>query len=206
MSSENSTDSYETEKDDDASNSTERWEKELAKKYYEKLFKEYAIADLSRFKEHKVGLRWRVEKEVVSGKGQFICGGKGCEAKEALQSFEVNFVYVEQEARKNALVKVRLCPSCAQKLNHKHLNKRKREEKKAKKKQSKLEKKQKKKARAQDPQIDAEKGQEAGASEAKEELPQPQGAVTSDAWRSKPIEEPKDKEQEFEEYFRGLFP
>lgn len=30
-------------------------EKELAKKYYDKLFKEYCIADLSRFKENKVG-------------------------------------------------------------------------------------------------------------------------------------------------------
>lgn len=29
-------------------------EKELAKKYYDKLFKEYCIADLSRFKENKV--------------------------------------------------------------------------------------------------------------------------------------------------------
>lgn len=32
-------------------------EKELAKKYYDKLFKEYCIADLSRFKENKVGNR-----------------------------------------------------------------------------------------------------------------------------------------------------
>lgn len=31
-------------------------EKELAKKYYDKLFKEYCIADLSRYKENKVGL------------------------------------------------------------------------------------------------------------------------------------------------------
>lgn len=30
-------------------------EKELAKKYYDKLFKEYCIADLSRYKENKVG-------------------------------------------------------------------------------------------------------------------------------------------------------
>lgn len=26
--------------------------------------------------EGKVGLRWRIEKEVVSGKGQFACGAK----------------------------------------------------------------------------------------------------------------------------------
>jgi Folate-sensitive fragile site protein Fra10Ac1 len=30
--------------------------KRLAKKYYEKLFKEYCIADLSRYKENKVML------------------------------------------------------------------------------------------------------------------------------------------------------
>ncbi|XP_069913706.1 protein FRA10AC1 isoform X7 [Oryctolagus cuniculus] len=74
------------------------WEKRLAKKYYDKLFKEYCIADLSRYKENKgnwhgatgvvealllassellwpsltgwkFGFRWRVEKEVISGKG-----------------------------------------------------------------------------------------------------------------------------------------
>ncbi|KAG8008709.1 Protein FRA10AC1-like protein, partial [Nibea albiflora] len=44
------------------------WEKELAKKYYDKLFKEYCIADLSRYKENKFGFRWRTENEVVSGK------------------------------------------------------------------------------------------------------------------------------------------
>ncbi|XP_066095530.1 protein FRA10AC1 isoform X3 [Saccopteryx bilineata] len=45
------------------------WEKRLAKRYYDKLFKEYCIADLSRYKENKFGFRWRVEKEVISGKG-----------------------------------------------------------------------------------------------------------------------------------------
>lgn len=30
------------------------WERRLAKKYYDKLFKEYAITDLSRYKENKV--------------------------------------------------------------------------------------------------------------------------------------------------------
>lgn len=41
-----------------------------------KLFKEYAIADLSRYKEGRVGLRWRTQEEVVSGRGQFVCGAK----------------------------------------------------------------------------------------------------------------------------------
>lgn len=38
--------------DDDTPDDT--WEKRLAKKYHDKLFKEYCIADLSRYKENKV--------------------------------------------------------------------------------------------------------------------------------------------------------
>ena len=30
------------------------WDKQLAKKYYDKLFKEYCLADLTRYKENKV--------------------------------------------------------------------------------------------------------------------------------------------------------
>lgn len=48
------------------------WEKKLAKRYYDKLFKEYCICDLSRYRENKVALRWRVEKEVIDGKGQIL--------------------------------------------------------------------------------------------------------------------------------------
>jgi len=38
------------EDEDDA----ESWDKRLAKKYYDKLYKEYCLADLSRYKENKV--------------------------------------------------------------------------------------------------------------------------------------------------------
>ncbi|KAG8523531.1 Protein FRA10AC1 [Galemys pyrenaicus] len=107
------------------------WEKRLAKKYYDKLFKEYCIADLSRYKENKVffldiledsyskrlssfGFRWRIEKEVISGKanvpslftGQFFCGNKYCEKKDDLKSWEVNFGYIEHGEKRNALVKL----------------------------------------------------------------------------------------------------
>ncbi len=51
-------------------------------------------------------MRWRIEKEVVAGIGQFICGAKKCEHKEALASWEVNFSYVEGGVKKNALVKL----------------------------------------------------------------------------------------------------
>ncbi|XP_023329740.1 protein FRA10AC1 homolog isoform X2 [Eurytemora carolleeae] len=55
------------------------WEVQLARRYYDKLFKEYCIIDLSRYKENKFGMRWRLEKEVVLGKGQFVCGNKKCD-------------------------------------------------------------------------------------------------------------------------------
>ncbi|XP_074320993.1 uncharacterized protein LOC141657607 isoform X2 [Silene latifolia] len=43
-------------------------EQRLVKRYYDKLFKEYCIADMSKYKTGKIGLRWRTEKEVMSGK------------------------------------------------------------------------------------------------------------------------------------------
>jgi protein FRA10AC1 len=77
------------------------------------LFKEYVITDLSRYEEGKVGFRWRIEREVFSGKGQFICANKTCENTEKLVSYEVNFSYFEHDVSKNALVKCRLCPDCS---------------------------------------------------------------------------------------------
>ncbi|CAM6107569.1 unnamed protein product [Calypogeia fissa] len=94
------------------------WEQRLAKRYYDKLFKEYCIADMSRYKESKIGLRWRSEKEVISGKGQFICGNKKCNETDGLRSYEVNFAYTESGESKQALVKLRVCPECAYKLNY----------------------------------------------------------------------------------------
>ncbi|XP_076631776.1 protein FRA10AC1 homolog [Colletes latitarsis] len=94
------------------------WGARLAKKYYDKLFKEYCIADLTYYKHNKVALRWRTEKEVVVGKGQFECGNKKCKEKEGLKSWEVNFGYLEHGEKKNALVKLRLCPECSVQLNY----------------------------------------------------------------------------------------
>lgn len=59
----------------------------------------------------KIALRWRIEKEVVNGKGQFVCGNKVCDEKAELKSWEVNFAYVEQGEKKNALIKLsKYCP------------------------------------------------------------------------------------------------
>lgn len=107
--------------EDDAVDSL--WEKRIAKKYYDKLFKEYCICDLSRYKENKVAMRWRIEAEVISGKGQFQCGNKKCGNTESLRSWEVNFGYVEHGEKKNALVKLRLCLDCSYKLNYHHKRK-----------------------------------------------------------------------------------
>ena len=43
----------------------------------------------------------------VSVAGQFVCGSKKCAEKEGLRSWEVNFAYIEQGEKKNALVKLR---------------------------------------------------------------------------------------------------
>lgn len=99
------------------------WEEELAKKYYDKLFKEYCICDLSKYKENKVALRWRTKNEVVLGAGQFSCAEKKCDAKEHLKTWEVNFCYLENNEKKNALVKIKLCEDCSAKLNY-HSKKR----------------------------------------------------------------------------------
>ncbi|GBP85404.1 Protein FRA10AC1 [Eumeta japonica] len=88
----------------------------------------------SSAKSLEVALRWRVEREVVIGKGQFQCGDKRCNNDKDLKSWEVNFAYVEDNERKNALVKIRLCPDCSQKLNYKS---KKREIKRLKKSQKK---------------------------------------------------------------------
>lgn len=105
------------------------WEERLAKKYEEQLYKEYCIADLSHYKDGKCGLRWRTETEVRNGKGERICGCSSCDATNALTSFEVNFAYKERGEGKNALVKVKLCPRCAVKLNWKKAKKQKTEPK-----------------------------------------------------------------------------
>ena len=107
----------------DESEKADSWEKRLAKVYYDKLFKEYAISDLSKYKENRFAMRWRTESEVVEGKGQFVCGSKHCSAREGLRSWEVNFGYVEQGQKKNALVKLRLCKECSRKLNYHHKRK-----------------------------------------------------------------------------------
>lgn len=202
------------------------WEKELAKKYYDKLFKEYCIADLSRYKENKFGFRWRTENEVVSGKGQFQCGHKRCENQEGLKSWEVNFAYVEQGEKRNALVKLRLCPECSFKLNYHH----KRKEVKAKKKtksfseenqeppQKKRTKKRKRSSshskkhkhkhkRHRERSASSSSSEESQNSDKDSEAgSESEGQSEADHWRGPaPAVEEKSREEEFDDYFEDMF-
>ena len=87
-----------------------------AVRYYQQLYREYAIMDLTHFQDTKIGMRWRLEREVIEGKGETICCVKGCHAREALNSYEIPFCYEEDGARKTELVKARVCPACLSKL------------------------------------------------------------------------------------------
>ena len=49
---------------------------------------------LLRYREGKIALRWRVESEVLEGKGQFVCGELSCGERSGLASYEVNFACV----------------------------------------------------------------------------------------------------------------
>ncbi|XP_068161020.1 protein FRA10AC1 [Antennarius striatus] len=196
------------------------WEKDLARKYYDKLFKEYCIADLSKYKENKFGFRWRIENEVISGKGQFQCGNKRCDRQEGLKSWEVNFAYVEHGEKRNALVKLRLCPECSYKLNY-HL---KRKEVKAKTKtkrsaeenQEPLQKKRKKRDRSsshskkQKHKRHRERSTSPSSSEASQDSgkagDEPEGLSETDHWRGPaPAVEEKSRDEEFDDYFEDMF-
>ncbi|KAF4085321.1 hypothetical protein AMELA_G00117030 [Ameiurus melas] len=196
------------------------WEKELAKKYYDKLFKEYCIADLSRYKENKFGFRWRIESEVISGKGQFLCGNKRCEKNEGLKSWEVNFAYVEQGEKRNALVKLRLCPECSFKLNYHHKRKEVKVKKKCrpvgngdgsqakkskhKSKQKRKEKHKHKKRRKEHSSSSSEDSH--GSTKDSESVEEAEGPSESEFWKGPaPALEEKSREEEFDEYFEGMF-
>ena len=98
--------------DDDEANAGD-WGVRMARKYWNKLFKEYAICDLTLYITGRIGMRWRVEKEVILGKGQFVCGNKHCDSTIDLHSYEVPFTYMEKGISKTELVKCRVCLACA---------------------------------------------------------------------------------------------
>ncbi|XP_070507632.1 protein FRA10AC1 homolog [Chironomus tepperi] len=181
------------------------YEERLAKKYYDKLFREYAICDLSRYKENKIGNRFRVEKEVIVGKGQFICGEKLCSENTNLRSWEVNFAYTEKGDRKNALVKIRLCDSCSEKLNY-HSKKR---EIKRLKKQHKSKSSGTKEPSIRGSTIDPQSPSTSQRiSQEREESPNRQEQIDpiddDDLWKRKSGPEIRGRDEEFDEYLADL--
>lgn len=212
---------WEDEDGDEVETKGLKWEQRIAKKYWDKLFKEYAICDLTQYKKNRIAFRWRIEKEVVDGKGQFICGQKKtCNLKEGIRTWEVNFGYTEDEKKKFALVKVRLCAECSAKLNH---NKKYREVRREQNRLAIL--------REKEERLDAkrtEKARKRKSSKEQKEEPKEKRKMTEKEQREKikddeaelgksdddadaiwerpaAVEEDKTKEQEFDEYFQDLF-
>jgi len=188
------------------SEAEESWEVQLAKRYYDKLFKEYCIIDLSRYKENQFGMRWRVEAEVVTGKGQFVCASKKCQERKKLRTWEVNFGYSEHGEKKNALVKCRLCFECSYKLNYHHkkkeLTKKKKKNKKKRRSRSSSSSDSEsdyrsRKRKAAEEKLEKEKAEKVEAELEKE---------ASNLW-SKPAEKEEEKTREdvFDEFLGDLF-
>jgi protein FRA10AC1 len=174
------------------------WEKRLAKRYYDKLFKEYAIADLSRYRENKIALRWRTQHEVVSGKGQFVCGARKCSERAGLKSWEVNFGYVEHGEKRNALVKVRLCAPCSAKLNYR-TQRRKAKARKEADAEARAESKGRGNTRGNDGDVEARAADTASASGS--------GADASSVWGAARADKDEEELQaeDFDKYFDDMF-
>ncbi len=67
--------------DEEAKQHGSTWQDRMVRHYHSHLYKEYVLADLSRVLEiGKVGLRWRTEDEVKSGRGFRSCGNLRCQS------------------------------------------------------------------------------------------------------------------------------
>ncbi|GBE87876.1 hypothetical protein SCP_1201010 [Sparassis crispa] len=114
------------------------WDEQLAKKYYQSLYREFAVCDLKHYKSGNFSLRWRTESEVISGAGETTCGNTRCPlhtesgmrertVTPSLQTLELPFSYIEEGENKFALVKVVLCAKCQKKLVWKRTKEREEE-------------------------------------------------------------------------------
>ncbi|KAJ8906338.1 hypothetical protein NDN08_002831 [Rhodosorus marinus] len=102
--------------DDDVPLEEMSYEEKLARKHYDRMFKEYAIANLSRYRDGLLGLRWCTEEEVRTGKGSQVCGEERCRRSNGLLTFEVPFSYEEKRTKKTTLVKLSLCSKHSRRL------------------------------------------------------------------------------------------
>lgn len=153
-----------------------------------------------------------LSKRFVRYTGQFICGNKHCDAKEDLKSYEVDFCYSEAGETKNALVKLRLCPDCAYKLNYKKEKQKKKEEKKRKRKAEKEERKLRKRLRKEGredelEELERRKRQEEEEREEREraerelkETAEKEAEAAKNVWRkdTAQVEQSKNRSDEFE--------
>ncbi|KAF9223789.1 hypothetical protein BS17DRAFT_781196 [Gyrodon lividus] len=107
-------------RDDTEAEASTSWNDQLAKKYYDSLYREFAICDLKHYKSGNFALRWRTETEVLDGTGETSCANARCEHHRSssleLTALELPFAYEERGAPKEALVKIVLCPRCVRKL------------------------------------------------------------------------------------------
>ena len=152
-------------------------------------------------------MRWRTQKEVVAGKGQFACGSVKCDCDQGLNSFEVNFGYLESvhhadgsttKEKKNALVKLRLCMECAYKLNYRKIQEKKR---------IKLEEKAEDQEDGVSKEEPVETKEEEEPTESKNERDQELDNDPSRIWSQEaPTEESAElsRDQEFDAYFADL--
>eukprot|EP00842_Homolaphlyctis_polyrhiza_P004815 jgi/Hompol1/5334/HPOL_001944-RA len=145
-------------KDPEAQSSSTSWEARVAKKYEDQLFREFCLADMSRYEEGKIAMRWRTKSEVLSGKGKDICGNVACSATADLKSWEVNFAYMEDGVRKNALVKLCVCPECTYKLHYRKIQERKLLERQLRKQQKNEQKSKKRRKKDVDQDSDESNG------------------------------------------------
>lgn len=166
-------------------------------------------------------MRWRTETEVVNGKGQFTCGARKCNNSEDLRSWEVNFAYMEESVKKNALVKLStcchsttpfslhfllgilksipfpgLCPECSTKLNYHQQRKDVTRTPKKKKKKAKRNRK------GKEGGANVESTQSTGHIEA---IPQTEKVADTTIWKdSVQLTDIKTRDEEFDEYLDDL--
>ncbi|GAW78978.1 hypothetical protein, conserved [Plasmodium gonderi] len=94
----------------------------LLQKYYKSICNKYVICYLDEYKVKKIGLRWRTEEEIVSGKGHIICSSNECDNTN-LNTYEFMFRYSEEGIEKETKVKLRACMDCAYKINYRAIKK-----------------------------------------------------------------------------------
>jgi len=186
------------------------WEQRLAKKYWQKLYHEYWITDLTFYQTNKIAMRFQTETEVKSGKGQFVCGAKKCQEREKLRTWEVNFAYDEQGRKKNALVKLRLCPECSYKLNYHHkrkeVTKGGKESRKRKRSNSSKKKRKKDKKKRADSSDSSSSSEDEGATVELAKKEEADEKRASEIWKE-PVHlvQEKSREEDFDDFLQDMF-